>query len=67
MTTDQIFNYDEDLIPKEVVIEDKTIIEQMQLPEHFDEEDKSIVFKMIDKMLTSKKFKDFFAKNVSSL
>ncbi|TRX02467.1 helix-turn-helix domain-containing protein [Flavobacterium gawalongense] len=67
LTTDAILNYDENLIPKEVVIEDKTIIEQMQLLEELDEEDKNIVFKMIDKMLTSKKFKDFFAKNVSSL
>jgi hypothetical protein len=30
-------------------------------------EDKSIVYKMIDKMLTTKKFKDFFAKNVATL
>jgi hypothetical protein len=30
-------------------------------------EDKSMVFKMIDKMLTNKKFKDFFAKNVATL
>lgn len=62
MTTDQILNYDENILPKEVVIEDKTVIEQMQLLEQLDEEDKSIVFKMIDKMLTSKKVKDFFAK-----
>lgn len=67
LNTDQILNYDENLIPKEVVIEDKTIIEQMQLLEQLDQEDKSIVFKMIDKMLTSKKFKDFFANNVASL
>jgi transcriptional regulator with XRE-family HTH domain len=67
LTTDEILNYDENIIPKEVVIEDKTVIEQMQLLEQLDEEDKSMVFKMIDKMLTNKKFKDFFAKNVATL
>jgi hypothetical protein len=30
-----------------------------------DEKDKSIVFAIIDKMLTTKKFKDFFAKNLA--
>jgi len=32
-----------------------------------DEKDKSIVFSMIDIMLTKKKFKDFFQKNVAAL
>ncbi|MBP7846028.1 MAG: helix-turn-helix transcriptional regulator [Candidatus Pacebacteria bacterium] len=67
LTTDEILNYNENLIPKEVVIEDKTVIEQMQLLDQLDEEDKSMVFKMIDKMLTTKKFKDFFNNNISTL
>jgi len=32
-----------------------------------DEKDKSIIFSMIEKMLTNKKFKDFFNKNVAAL
>ena len=32
-----------------------------------DEEDKSTVFKIIDKMLTTEKFKNFFNKNVVML
>lgn len=67
LTTDQILNYDENNIPKEVIIEDKTTIEQMQLIQELEEEDKLIIFKMIDKMLTTKKFKDFFNKNISAL
>ena len=67
LTADQILNYDENLIPKEVVIEDKSTIEQMQLLQQLDEEDKTTVFKIIDKMLTTKKFKDFFNKNVATL
>lgn len=67
LSADQILNYDENIIPKEVVIEDKSTIEQMQLLQQLDEEDKSTVFKIIDKMLTTKKFKDFFNKNVAML
>ncbi|TRX02459.1 helix-turn-helix domain-containing protein [Flavobacterium gawalongense] len=67
LTADQIMNYNENSIPTEVVIEDKSTIEQMQLIQQLDEEDKSTVFKIIDKMLTTKKFKDFFNKNVAML
>lgn len=66
MTIDSLVNLEGD-IPQEITFEDKTIIEQMQLIQQLDEEDKSIVYKMIDKMLTTKKFKDFFNKNISAL
>lgn len=62
LTTDQIINYDENLKPKEIIIEDKSTLEQMELIQQLDDEDKSTVFKIIDKMLTTKKFKDFFNK-----
>lgn len=65
-TTDQMINYD-DKISTEVVIEDKTAVEQMRLIQQLEEEDKQTIFKLIDKMLTIKKFKDFFAKNVATL
>jgi len=32
-----------------------------------EEDDKQTIFKLIDKMLTNKKFKDFFQKNVAAL
>ena len=66
MTTDQILNYDGKM-PKEVVIEDKTTIEQMRLIEQLDEDDKQTIFRLIEKMLTNKKFKEFFQKNVAAL
>ncbi|CAA0207038.1 hypothetical protein [Tenacibaculum maritimum] len=65
LTTDQILNYDGN-IPKEVTIEDKTAVEQMRLIQELDEDDKQTIFKIIDKMLTTKKFKDFFNKNVAT-
>jgi len=66
MTTDSIINYDGN-IPKEVVIEDESAKKQLELIQQLDEEDKSTVMKIIDKMLTTKKFKDFFNKNVATL
>jgi transcriptional regulator with XRE-family HTH domain len=66
MTTDQIINFD-GKIPTEVVLEDKTAIEQMKLIQQLDDEDKQTIFHLIEKMLTNKKFKDFFQKNVATL
>lgn len=65
-TTDDILNYD-GKIPQEVIIEDKTAVEQMHLIQQLDEDDKSTILKIIDKMLTTKKFKDFFNKNIATL
>lgn len=47
--------------------DDKNTIEQMQLIQQLDEEDKTTVFKIVETMLTKKKFKDFFNKNVAAL
>ena len=66
MTADQVINYDGN-IPKEAVIEDKTAVEQMRLIQQLDEEDKQTIFRLIEKMLTNKKFKEFFQKNVAAL
>lgn len=65
-TIDQIVHLEGEL-PKEVVIEDKTTMEQMRLVAELDEKDKSIIFGMIETMLTKKKFKDFFNKNAAML
>jgi len=66
LTTDQVINYD-GKVPTEVILEDKTAVEQMRLIQQLDEDDKQTIFKLIDKMLTNKKFKDFFQKNVATL
>jgi hypothetical protein len=66
MTTDQIINHD-GILPKQVIIEDKSAVEQMRLIQQLEDDDKQTIFKLIEKMLTNKKFKDFFAKNVAML
>lgn len=67
ITVDQVINLNDNNLPKEVVIEDKQAQEQLRLISELDTDDRAIIFKMIDKMLTSKKFKDFFSKNMASL
>lgn len=67
MSVDDIINYDENITPKEVILEDKSENEQIKLINQLDEEDKSTILKIIDTMLTKKKFKDFFNKNVATL
>jgi transcriptional regulator with XRE-family HTH domain len=66
LTTDQILHYDGHL-PTEVVIEDKSAVEQLRLLQQLDNEDRQTIFKLIDTMLTKKKFKDFFQKNIATL
>jgi hypothetical protein len=39
----------------------------MRLIEQLDEDDKQTIFRLIEKMLTNKKFKEFFQKNVAAL
>jgi len=46
MTTDQVINHD-GKVPKEVIIEDKTAVEQMRLIQQLDEDDKQTIFKLI--------------------
>ncbi|MDY6800718.1 MAG: hypothetical protein SVU94_05785 [Bacteroidota bacterium] len=41
--------------------------EQLALISQLDEEDKKTIFRIVDKMLSNKKFKDFFNKNIATL
>jgi arsenate reductase-like glutaredoxin family protein len=61
LTADQILNY-ENIVPEDVTIMDKPDFEKLHLINQLDEDDKTTVFKIVDTMLTKKKFKDFFAK-----
>ena len=53
--------------PVEVTIQDKPNFEQINMSNQLDEDDRTVVFKIIDTMLTKKKFKDFFNNNVAAL
>ncbi len=60
MTLDELVNF-KGKVPTEEKIEDKTAMEQLKLISTLDEEDKAMVFRLIDTIITKKKFKDFVA------
>jgi len=62
---DDILNPGKEL-PNEVTAEEKTTMEQMRLLQQLDEEDRQTIFRLLEKMLTNKKFKDFFQENVAA-
>ena len=66
MSIDQVVNFDGD-VPKEIIVEDKTLMEQVKMIQELEPEEKNMVFKMVGTFLTQKKFKDFFQKNVAAL
>lgn len=66
ITIDQIVHMSEE-VPTDITLEDKTASEQVRLIAQLDDKDKSTVLEIIETMLTKKKFKDFFNKNVAAL
>ena len=66
MTIDELIHLGND-IPKEVSLEDKNTVEQVKLIQELDQEEKNMVFKMVETFLTKKRFKEFFQKNVAAL
>jgi len=66
ITIDEIVNFeDKKLPPKEVVVQDKAILEQVELIQELEPDEKTMIFKMIDTFINQKKFKDFVKQNVS--
>ncbi len=63
---DELVHLGEDL-PQEISLEDKTTTEQIKLIQELDQEEKNMIYKMIETFLTKKKFKDFFNKNIATL
>lgn len=66
VTLDDIVN-NKDEIPQEVTVEDKTTLEQVKLIQELEQEEKNMIFKMIESFLTKKKFKNFFSENIAAL
>jgi transcriptional regulator with XRE-family HTH domain len=64
LSIDDIVNYEGDL-PSEVSLKDETAAEQNRLFNELDEEDRQTVLTIVDKMLTNKKFSNFFQENIA--
>ncbi|MBU0765309.1 MAG: helix-turn-helix transcriptional regulator [Bacteroidetes bacterium] len=65
VTLDDLVNGNE--IPQEITIEDKSATEQFRMLQELDQDDKKMIFRMIDTLITKRKFKEFFQKNVAAL
>lgn len=65
ITLDNLVNSGD--IPQEIIIEDKSTMEQLKHIQELEQEDKKMIFRMIDTLLTKNKFKEFFQKNVAAL
>jgi transcriptional regulator with XRE-family HTH domain len=64
ISLDELVNYNGGL-PQAVVIEDENATQQLRLIQQLEEDDKHTIFKLVDKMLTNKRFQDFFAQNLA--
>lgn len=60
MTLDELVNF-KGKVPVEEKVEDKSAMEQLKLINELEPEDKAMVFRLIDTVVTKKKFKDFVA------
>lgn len=66
VSVDDILN-NKNEVPEEISVENKTLLEKVKLIEELEEDEQNMVFKFIDSLLTKKKFKDFFQKNIATL
>ena len=68
MSIDDMIFYDEkNCVPDEVTVKDKETIEQLQLINELDIEEKNILLKLIDTFVSKKRFKDYLQQNIATL
>ncbi len=64
VSIDELVNAEDTKKPSAVTVEDKTISEKIRLMEQLEEEDKNVIYRMLDTMLTKQKFQNFFEQNL---
>lgn len=68
MTVDEVIYFGEkNAIPGEVSVEDKATLEQLQLINELEPEEKNILLKLIETFVSKKRFKDYLQKNIAAL
>jgi transcriptional regulator with XRE-family HTH domain len=66
ITIDEIVHFeDKKLPPKEIVIQDKAMVEQLQLISQLEEKEKNVVYTIVESFISKKKFKDFVTQNIA--
>lgn len=66
VSIDELLSPENNKKPSIVTIEDKTISEKIRLMEQLEEEDKNVLYRMLDTMLTKQKFQNFFEQNLQT-
>jgi len=64
---DLIFFEEKNGIPGEVTVKDNDTLEQLQLINELDTEEKSILLKLIETFVSKKRFKDYVQQNIAAL
>jgi transcriptional regulator with XRE-family HTH domain len=68
MAVDDIIYYNEkNGVPNEINLDDKATLEQLQLINELDKEEKTILLKLIETFVSKKRFKDYLQKNIATL
>jgi len=68
MTVDDVIYFDEkNGVPGEVSLSDKVTLEQLQLINELDTEEKGLLLKLIETFVSKKRFKDYLQKNIAAL
>lgn len=68
ITVDDIIYFEEkNQAPKEISVEDKATLEQLNLINELGSEEKSILLKLIETFVSKKRFKDYLEKNIATL
>ena len=68
MSVDDVIYFDEkNGVPNEVSMNDKAALEQLQLINELNEEEKGILLKLIETFVSKKRFKDYLEKNIAAL
>jgi transcriptional regulator with XRE-family HTH domain len=67
-TVDEVIYFGEkNSVPTEISVEDKATLEQLQLINELDKEEKTILLKLIETFVSKKRFKDYLQKNIEAL
>ena len=68
MKVDEVIYFAEkEGVPNEVSLENKAAIEQLQLINELEEEEKNILLKLIETFVSKKRFKDYLQKHIAAL
>jgi transcriptional regulator with XRE-family HTH domain len=64
---DIIYFGEKDAVPNEITLDDKATLEQLNLINELDKEEKTILLKLIETFVSKKRFKDYLQKNIAAL